>query len=316
VRLSADPTGEIDELVEALESAHSPWQKVKVLAKGWQTVRKLRPDERLLVAKHVGLEGAEVFLDKLGDPYRGLPTDELLGIVRAAEAEDFERWKAIVSRLRTPEERQALLRKGIGQAKKALLAEPVELDEPETRAAETVEDVPPLPPVEELEVNRDTEGIEVAVERKEPWEGEDQTVEPDAKVEVPEEVALEPGPEPTNLSERLALTGTVLSRLQRFNALRGEMRDLEGSTLGQLLKSLPPGWARRRALSRLYEAGIPEDLQDALALLDTQERRADRLWCLSVLVDSRTLSPDEKGTLLARAESPAFRRRLESRMGR
>ena len=126
MRLSADPTGEIDELVEVLEAAHSPWQKVRVLAKRWRTVRKLRPDERFLVAQNVGLEGAEVFLDKLGDAYRGLPTDDLLDIVRAAEAEDFERWKGVLVGLRRPEEREAFLRKGIGKTKAAFLEEPVE----------------------------------------------------------------------------------------------------------------------------------------------------------------------------------------------
>ncbi len=123
MRLSADPSGEIDELVEQLESVASPWQKVKVLAKSWRTVRKLQPDERFLVAKNLGLEGAEAFLDKLGDPNIGVPADDLLDIVRAADAQDFNRWKEVVGRLRRPEERQKVLRKGLEEARQALLQE-------------------------------------------------------------------------------------------------------------------------------------------------------------------------------------------------
>jgi hypothetical protein len=333
MRLSADPTGEIDELVEALESAHSPWQKVKVLAKKWQTVRKLRPDERLLVAKHVGLEGAEVFLDKLGDPYRGLPTDVLLDIVRAAEAEDFERWKGIVSRLRRPEEREALLRKGLGQAKEALLEDPVEPAEPGPLAAETIEETPPrLPPVvpeepvEEVETAPESEPeMQTAAEQEErieepPWEAEEEKVEPEERVELPaveiEPIEVEPAPEAASLLARLTASDTVLSRLRRFTLLREDMRQLETSTLQQLLESLPPGWARRRALIRLFEAGIPEDLQDGLFLIDRQERRTDRLWCLGALVDSRALTQDEKEMVLGRVDSPVVRRRLEIRLGR
>jgi hypothetical protein len=338
MRLSADPTGEIDELVEALESAHTPWQKVRVLAKRWQTVRKLRPDERFLVAQNVGLEGAEVFLDKLGDAYRGLPTDDLLDIVRAAEAEDFERWKGVVSRFRRPEEREALLRKGLEHAKEALLEEPVEHhevepivhDEPEPLAAETIEETPPLPPVgaeepvEDVETAPESEPEPEQEERLEesPREAEVEEIELEEPVDLPAEelepIEVEPEPELESeaalLLARLTAAGTVLSRLRRFTMLREEMAQLEASTLEQLLESLPPGWARRRALVRLFDAGIPEDLQDALLLIDRLERRSDRLWCLSALVDSRTLTQEEREMVLGRVDSPAARRRLEIRL--
>ena len=163
MRLSADPSGEIDELVEQLESAHSPWQKVKVLAKAWRTVRKLQPDERFLVAKNLGLEGAEVFLDKLGDPYIGVPADDLLDIVRAADAQDYSRWKEVVGRLRRPEERQKFLREGLEEARKALLHEPHEDELTEDGFVEPQRElVPPRPPSNEM-----LEPVESSVQERE-----------------------------------------------------------------------------------------------------------------------------------------------------
>jgi hypothetical protein len=131
-----------------------------------------------------------------------------------------------------------------------------------------------------------------------------------------EPIEVEPEPEAAPLLAQLTGSDTVLSRLRRFTLLREDMRQLEASTLRQLLESLPLGWARRRALIRLFEAGIPEDLQDGLFLIDRQERRTDRLWCLSALVDSRTLTQDEKEMILGRVDSPVVRRRLEIRLGR
>jgi hypothetical protein len=61
---------------------------------------------------------------------------------------------------------------------------------------------------------------------------------------------------------------------------------------------------------------MPEDLQDGLLLIDTQGGRTDRLWCLSALVDLRTLTQDEKEMVLGRVDSPVVRRRLEIRLGR
>jgi hypothetical protein len=65
----------------------------------------------------------------------------------------------------------------------------------------------------------------------------------------------------------------------------------------------------------LIQAGIPEDVLDVLFLIEKLEKPSDRLWCLSALVDSRTLAHDEKEVLLARIESPVLRRRLERRLG-
>ena len=103
-----------------------------------------------------------------------VPTEDLLDIVRAADAQDYNRWKEIVSGLRRPEEREKLLRKGIEEVKETLLEEP-EPERIETAGSPRVEEVPPPPPIEPVEV------VETRVEE-----------EPEAE---PVEVVEEPGEE-------------------------------------------------------------------------------------------------------------------------
>jgi len=357
MRLSADPSGEIDELVEQLESAYSPWQKVKVLAKAWRTVRKLQPDERFLVAKNVGLEGAEVFLDKLGDPYIGVPADDLLDIVRAADAQDFSRWKEVVGRLRRPEERQKFLREGLEEARKALLHEPHEAELTEGGFVESQRELaPPPPPANEI-----LEPMESSVEEQQGSSAEiaetgdapvhEATAEIDIEEEAEEEVRdiapvveesgplgiKAPGeevpetkfakaddttdnvPVASNASfsaalERLTASDTLLGRFRRFRGMTAEMRELEIENLERLLECFPEGWARRRALTQMLRAGIPEDFDDAMTLVGAQRSASCRIWCLAALVEGRDLDEDEKALLLSRDEAPLIKRRLESRL--
>jgi hypothetical protein len=346
MRLSVDPSGEIDELVEQLESAHSPWQKVKVLTKAWRTVRKLQPDERFLVAKNLGLEGAEVFLDKLGDPYIGVPTDDLLDIVRAADAQDFSRWKEVIGRLRRPEDRQELIQRGLEEARGALLQEQQE-------AEPRPEPHPPLPVVVETAAaaveaseESDTSLAEIVETSEEPVaettaeidieeeddEGEaaeiipvvEQAVEEELEVSAPDvdEIATTRPGTPSVLHEdhieevvdKLSTSSSLVARLRRVRELTAEMRDLGVGDLERLLECFPEGWARRRALAQMLRVGIPEEFHDAITLVSTENSASARLWCLMALIDGRDLEEDEKEFLLSSDEAPLVKRRLESRL--
>jgi hypothetical protein len=332
MKLSADPTGEIDQLVEALHAARSPWAKVKVLAREWRTVRKLRPEERFLVAKHVGLEGAEDYLDSLGDAYRGLPTEELLDIVRAADAEDFERWKRVVSRLQRPREREALLQKSLEEVKGALIREenpPLPAPPPEQlEIAEVATEEPAPTPHAEEPVEPDIESLVevVEVEEEPPSQEPEPTPEIEIEVEAVAEVVEQAAEEPEPIDEpkpppsaepvlpRLMAAENVLSRLRQFGQLMDEMRLLDAEHLREILDCLPAGWPRRRGLTRLLLAGIPERFEDALALIESLEKPSDRLWCMSALVDGRALTRDDKKLLLDLEELPMVRRRLKLRL--
>lgn len=104
----------------------------------------------------------------------------------------------------------------------------------------------------------------------------------------------------------------------RFRLLRrriGEARRLPAGDLRAVLETFPDGWARRRALVDLIEAGAPERTADVLSLMDALQSPGDRSWCLGTLADARKLSPDERNAVLQAAPTAAGRRRLEMRLG-
>lgn len=104
----------------------------------------------------------------------------------------------------------------------------------------------------------------------------------------------------------------------RFRLLRrriGTLRRVSAEDLRRVLEAFPDGWARRRALVDLIEAGVPERASDALSLLDALQSPSDRAWCLGTLADARKLTSDERTAVLQAAPTPAGRRRLELRLG-
>lgn len=115
------------------------------------------------------------------------------------------------------------------------------------------------------------------------------------------------------LAATLAAEPRIQRRLARLARERGVLELAPRETLEAVLECFPAGWARRRALQRLIEAGIPASVADAVALLEMLERPSERLWAVTALLESRALGDDDWEALLATEPSPAARRRLERR---
>ena len=99
----------------------------------------------------------------------------------------------------------------------------------------------------------------------------------------------------------------------QLRLLRRELSGFAGSSIGtlsELIEAFPDGWARRRALCALLEAGIPGETGDALELVGCLAREFDRRWCISLL----GRRGDLRGSLLSRAlemvDSDYSKRRL------
>ena len=112
--------------------------------------------------------------------------------------------------------------------------------------------------------------------------------------------------------------GAEHSVLSQLRVLRRELSGFTGSgidTLRELIKAFPDGWARRRALCALLEAGIPAKPRQALELVSCLGRELDRRWCLGILARRGALI----GTLLNRAldlvDSDYSKRRLTAMGG-
>jgi hypothetical protein len=106
---------------------------------------------------------------------------------------------------------------------------------------------------------------------------------------------------------------SLLRRLRLLTASVDRFEDAGIDELRAVLECFPAGWARRRALQRLLEAGVPGSLTDAIALLDLLQRPLERLWAATTLAAARRLDDRERDALLAAVPTPALRRRLTRR---
>jgi hypothetical protein len=115
--------------------------------------------------------------------------------------------------------------------------------------------------------------------------------------------------------------GAEGSSLSQLRVLRRELSGFAGSsaeTLRRVLEGFPDGWARRRALAALLEAGIPSRIDDALDLIEGLGREMDRRWCLGILAEDGRLKGRSLDRGLDLLHSPMARRRVEAaaRIGR
>ena len=145
-------------------------------------------------------------------------------------------------------------------------------------------------------------------------------VAPAIPAPTPPPAQPEPSREPAapirpELAGHLESIPTLTARFRHLRRHLDRIRRLPAAELRGILEVFPDGWARRRVLSELIEAGVPARAADVLSLIDVLQSPGDRGWCLGTLADTRTLSPEERSALLQAAVTPAGRRRMELRFG-
>jgi len=148
------------------------------------------------------------------------------------------------------------------------------------------------------------------------WDREDPVHRPAPSVsEKSRRPALKARPEgrrPDRLAAALAQDPTVLSRLRRLRRELPGVAGAEAEALLGVIEAFPEGWARRRALAALLEAGIPADPGQAVDLVADLEREFDRRWCLGILARRSVLERETLARALDLLTSPAARRRLQT----
>jgi hypothetical protein len=213
---------------------------------------------------------------------------------------------------------------GEGEGGSAETREPADRDTeaPAESAPEKQPEPPPAPPAPEV----DSEPESTPKQPTPPpppvvdwsrWDSTDVVPRPaptPRRVEGP--VQSIPSPRVFDQAATTAIVSGETSVLSRLRALHRAIPDLAGSSLSTLvglIEAFPDGWARRRALSALIEAGIPRSPDDAVTLVESSlDRELDRRWCLGVLArrgDLRGASLERAGELLS---SPSARRRLSA----
>ena len=132
--------------------------------------------------------------------------------------------------------------------------------------------------------------------------------------ETPPAVDL-PGPRLFDAQIGFETPGTEPSVLSRLVELRRELSSFAGSNveiLRERVESFEDGWARRRALAAILEAGIPESAGDALELIATLNHELDRRWCLGILARRGDLEGSRLDRALGLVSSQSARRRIEA----
>jgi len=185
------------------------------------------------------------------------------------------------------------------------------------------EERPPPPPLVESPT-RDVVADEAATEEPEPEPAEmapPTVIDPSSWDEMWDEPDSRASARPRVIQTQSLLatrdsTGTKRARssvLDRLRAFRESIPTLGNTTVSEIrvgLEGLPEAWARRRALVALIEADVPDDVGQALDLIEDLDRPMDRRWCLSALAVRGDLAGADLERALGMLTSPAARRRV------
>jgi len=307
---------ELWKLLGELKNVTSPFERMKILARGWKTLRGLDGSERRLLASQVGFDRAEELLTQLAQGEGKLGAKFLLRSLRRARGADPEEVESVIDALRDPQRRKEYLEQGLGELERRLLdEEQLEGLEDPSPAAEAPIEAPAPAPVAVSPPRQPVQTIEPEPlppsERKLPAVPPPiATVEPVAAPPVPEPA---PAPSGAGLVERLRRAETFMLRSKLLREGLSEARGLDAEQLRELLLAFPAGWSRRRALCCLLRERIPNSLQQAVFLLESLESKPSRRWCLATILKGWTLDDQERELLERRFRSLFHGRKLGAR---
>lgn len=336
---SPSPSAQAAELIARLRSARSPLARARVVIGAWRTVRSLSPRDRSDLVTQLGLEGADDLVEVIAAHQGSKPPVELIQAVNQMQKLDPDDLQSVVRRMRDPRRRSAAIQEGLKalETLEANLAGPPPGPPAGFTASRPAAPAPPAPPVPAQPapvtvMPAASWPLRAATPSPQPQPAPSPVAAPAAPAPAlapeppkpagrPAPVQPAPAAEPAaaaavraSLAEELAAVPVLTSRFRLLRRRLAAARRLSPAELRGVVEAFEDGWARRRALSELLEAGLPARAADALALVDTLQSPGDRTWCLGTLADSRLLSSEEKAALLQAAPTPAGRRRLGLRL--
>jgi hypothetical protein len=324
------PPATLPELVDQLGRTYSPFERLKILGRGWALLRKMTPEQRMIVAAQLGLDHADEVVEAIAKRSGQQASPALISMIEKAQVKGTPHLPELIADLRDPKRRRERLQQGAAAVETALAGEATPGSQwlpPGAAPAQPLEAPRPTPPPSPPPVQAQPVPQPAVPPPPVTTVAPVQPVEPAAPPPVkpapeikPRESAPPPAQrlEPARDSALAAQLGTTPALTARFRLLRqnlDETKRMAAAGLGSLLETFPDGWARRRALLELLRTGVPASLDDVFALVETLGSERDRLWCLGALADSRDIPQQDREAFLAAASSPTARRRLERRLG-
>jgi len=307
------------QLLREIRNVASPGQRVRLLARGWRSLRRLSRTELQQLAGQLGFDGAEELLRRLARGKGRVETRFLENVLEHVREPDDV--KGYIAALRDPEQRKALLRKGLDAVSDELQpAEPPPQEATETPAepaAPTPEEQPaaagPSVAVAAIPV---AAAASVASAAKVPTRPPTPPVETTRPVIASPEEATTPLPparpaapqparaarpaEEVSLAEDVGHAPTLIERFRRLNGGLEQARRMDLDQLRALLELFPDDWRRRRALCALLRERIPKDLLQAMFLVEGLASTAAERWCVATILHSWDLTDEERLALRER----------------
>lgn len=326
--MATPPPNLAAELLAQLREAKTPLARIRVVTRAWRLLRNLSRQDRLAIAAQIGIEGADDLVEVIAAHQGTTPPTELIGALNNLQKVDAATLKSLATKMRDPRQRSQVVAQGLKAVESALIG-------PEATAPPSPPPPPkPAPAPVTVKPAASWPLREAAPAPAPPAPTPAPAPAPVKSAEPPKPVAAPapapapspPAPAPVRppepaapvrsaLAEGLAAVPVLTARFRLLRRRMAEVRRLSPADLRAVLEAFPDGWARRRALVDLIEAGVPERTSDVLSLLDALQSPGDRSWCLGTLADARKLSADERAALLQAAPTAAGRRRLELRFG-
>jgi hypothetical protein len=324
---------ELARLIREISRVSSPLARMKLLARAWRSLRRLQPNQRRALASQVGIDGAEDIIERLAVRRAGLSAATVQRALDAVRETDTGELKRVLHGLRDPAQRKELIAKGIDTVTGRLLGDEDEVEAEDIEAAEDTEDEqeeeespPPLPPME-VESAAPVKPAEppprrapippvigpprrprTATPRVESRPEPSPRPAPRTRPEPPARTtALEApkSPEPPPAVAESAAPQRATESAERTGLLGllehvTDARRLGAEQLRALLDLFPSDWSRRRALQALFEAHIPNSLNQAIFLIEQLESPGQRRWCASTLLHEWELGESERRAIVER----------------
>jgi hypothetical protein len=287
---------EVTELVSRWRGARGPMDQVRAVASGTRTLGAMSPDERRVLAQAVAERGSPEIAARLLPEGSGQSRSELTELTRALLSVDRTELDRIAASLEDPGERRRLL----VEATEAV----ADAGPPPPTGPPIALPPPPQAPASPGEEDGPPPRTEPAVQ--EPAQVAPVPEVPEAVPEVPETA---PVPEAPPVGEVLDALRRATSARERLSAVaRLEGAPLSGDDLDAVVRSLPDGWQRRTAATRLLAAGDVTHL-DPVGTVGAFARDSDRIAVAGVLVDAGLAEADTVAAALPDRAAARLRRR-------
>ena len=127
------PPSTLPELVDQLGRTYSPFERLKILGRAWVLLRKMPPEQRMIVAAQLGLDHADEVVEAIAKRSGQQASPALISLIEKAQVKGTPHLPELIADLRDPSRRRERLQQGAIAVETAL-------------AGEAAPEVPWLPP--------------------------------------------------------------------------------------------------------------------------------------------------------------------------